>query len=67
MPPAILRQDANTNVVLAFDCAKVRIDEMPKLRAYLPALEQFFENVAAADEDPDEEPVIFTESNMPDS
>lgn len=67
MPPAILNQYANTNVVLAFDCAKVRIDEMRKLRAYLPALEEFFENVAAADEDLDEEPVVFTESTMPDS
>ena len=54
-------------MVLAFDHARVRIGDMPKLRAYLPALEQFFGDVAAQDEDADEDGVVFTETNVPDA
>ncbi|TCD68735.1 hypothetical protein EIP91_009881 [Steccherinum ochraceum] len=68
MPPAVLQMndaDPNTTIVLAFDHAQVRIADMPKLKAYLPALEKFFGDVASVEEDAEEAAVIEVDTGVP--
>ncbi|THH32553.1 hypothetical protein EUX98_g1639 [Antrodiella citrinella] len=69
MPPAIVnKSDSKTNVVLAFDHARVRFGDMMKLRTYLPALEAFYGEVAVDDDDNDEGiTTLLVESNVPDA
>ncbi|KAH8083328.1 hypothetical protein BXZ70DRAFT_1073609 [Cristinia sonorae] len=69
MPPALLSNDYTANVVLAFDHARVRIGDMRKLRAYLPAMEQFYGSVAAMDEDPEEdaEMLVHVDAEVPEA
>lgn len=52
MPPMLgAAEDGGPVIALAFDHMRVRIGEMQKLRAYLPAIEQSFADVADDDEE----------------
>lgn len=67
MPPAMgSTADTTANVVLAFDHARVRIGDMLKLRTYMPALEQFYGDAAAEDDDT-EDTIMLVEANVPDA
>lgn len=58
MPPSLTEPESpigkQTVIGLAFDHARVRIGDMRKLRAYLPAIEQSFaDTIEEGDEDED--------------